>query len=65
MDNYGGEGEKKVVQVIDSSRLKKHLVWTKMDQNASIKHSVGLNNNFYTGPQILRDGPVDHALHRL
>jgi hypothetical protein len=52
MDSHGGE-RKTVVPVTDNWRLKKLLVWVKMGQNANIKHSVGLNDNFYTSPQIL------------
>jgi hypothetical protein len=46
-----------VVPVTDSSRLKKHLVWAKMGQNANIKHSVGPNDNFYIGPPNIMRWP--------
>jgi hypothetical protein len=39
-----------VVPVTDSTRPKKQLVWAKMGQNTSIKHSVGPNDNFLHRP---------------
>jgi hypothetical protein len=57
--------KKKMVPVTDSSRLKKHLVWIEMDQNTSIKHSVRLNDNFYTAPKYYEMILMDHALHSL
>jgi hypothetical protein len=57
-DSHGGEREREmVVPVTDSSRLKKHLVWAKMGQNANIKHSVGPNDNFYIGPPNIMRRP--------